>query len=83
MKRQWIDAPATRENAKLRCHEIRHVNEELQPLLAQDRGQLATQREQIARGLRAQSILTSRDYASCLYPAQPLRQLMEIPQLGK
>jgi hypothetical protein len=82
-KRQWIDTPPSRENAKLRCHEIRRVNEELQPLLAQDRGQLVAEREQIARALRAQSILASRDYAFCLYPAQPLRQLMEMPQTGK
>ncbi|MBI3838022.1 MAG: hypothetical protein HY288_08825 [Planctomycetia bacterium] len=82
-KQQWIATPASRENAKLRCHEIRRVNEELQPWLAQERGRLTYQREQIARALRAQSILTSREYAFCLYPAESLRQLMEMPQSGK
>ena len=82
-KRQLIDTPASRENAKLRCHEIRRVNDALQPWLAEERGRLTAQREQIARALRAQSILTSRNYAFCLYPAEPLRQLMEMPQTGK
>jgi hypothetical protein len=82
-KRQWIDTPPSPENAKLRCREIRRVNEELQPWLAPERERLTSQREQITRALRAQSILTSREYAFCLYPAEPLRRLMDLPQTAK
>ena len=70
------------ENAKLRCHEIRRVNEELQPWLAACARAAGRRAQANRQRLRAQSILTSREYAFCLYPAEPLRQLMEMPQVA-
>lgn len=77
-KRQWIDTPATPENARHRCHEIRRVNEELQPWLRDERDRLLADREQISGALRTEAILASREYAFCLYPAEPLRRLMNV-----
>jgi hypothetical protein len=36
------------------------------------------ERERIAAGLRAESILASREYAFCLYPAGAIRGLREL-----
>ena len=78
-KQQWIETVPTRETAKLRCREIHAVNQALQPWVAHDRERLARSRETTATALRSQGILASRDYAFCLYPAEPLRRLMELP----
>ncbi len=77
-KQQWISTPPTIENAKLRCHQIRAVNEALQPLLAEQRQRLVNEREQVALTLRAHAILASREYAFCLFPEAPLRRLMQL-----
>jgi hypothetical protein len=79
-KRQWIDTPPTRENAKQRGDQIRAVNAALQPAVAPQWQQLLDEREKIVGNLRTQSILASREYAFCLYPAEALRRLMEVPQ---
>jgi hypothetical protein len=76
-KREWIATPATPENARLRCHKIREVNAALQPWVGQARRELSARRERMASQLQAQTILGSREYAFCLYPADELRGLME------
>jgi hypothetical protein len=81
-KRHWIDTTPTRENAKLRCHKIRDVNAALQTSVAGLRRQLLDERQQSAHRMRAHAILSSRDYSFCLYPAESLRPLMEIPSRG-
>jgi hypothetical protein len=75
-KRHWIDTPQTRQNARARCHEIRRVNAALQALLEQRRSELVAERETIARLLRADHVLSSREYAFCLYPEKTLRNFM-------
>jgi hypothetical protein len=75
-KRQWIETMPTRENAKLRCHTIRALNERLQPSVANRWKQLQVEREATAGALRKQGILASREYAFCLYPTEPLRRLL-------
>ncbi|MEX0676396.1 MAG: hypothetical protein WD063_04940 [Pirellulales bacterium] len=76
-KRQWIATAPTPEHAKLRCRKIRSVNESLQPWIAETRARLLERRDQLSGLLRAQSVLASREYAFCLYPADALRALME------
>jgi hypothetical protein len=75
-KQQWIATPASPENARLRCHKIRAANAALEPWTAAARRELAARREQIAAALRARTIVGSREYAFCLYPAGDLRALM-------
>jgi hypothetical protein len=76
-KRRWIDTQPSRENAKLRGDAIRAVNEALQASVAARRAQLSAERQRITSNLRTQSILASREYAFCLYPADALRRFME------
>lgn len=75
-KREWIATAPTAENARLRCHKIRGINEALQPRLAEARDQLLQRRERMAGVLRAQAILNSREYAFCLYPPAALKELL-------
>ena len=75
-KRKWIATVPTAENARLRCHKIRGVNESLQPWIAETRSRLLGERERIAGPLRGQSMLASREHAFCLYPADELKALM-------
>ena len=77
-KRGWIDTQATIENAKQRCRAIRQTNESLQPFVADARQRLLTEREQLTQVLGAQTLLASREYAFCLYPAEALRALMDV-----
>ncbi len=76
-KRQWIDTPRTYENARLRHQAIHSANEGLQGAVAERRAQLLDERSRIAGNQRTQSILASREYAFCLYPAEELRQFMQ------
>lgn len=77
-KRQWISTEPTPENARLRCRNIRAVNEQMQPYLDAARRQLQSERASIETSLRASAILASREYAFCLYPEETLRQLMGV-----
>jgi hypothetical protein len=81
-KRQWIDTAPTRENAKLRCGKIQEANERLQPWVSDQWRRSLDQRDEIAGALRADAILTSREYAFCLYPPEPLKRLMELPPVA-
>ncbi len=76
-KRQWVETAPTESNAKLRGDHIRTANAGLQPIVAPIRQSLLAQRELLADTLRAQSILASREYAFCLYPAEALQALMK------
>ena len=76
-KRVWIGTTATPENARLRCREIRRINEALQPSIEGARRRLVDERHEATNMLRARAVLASRDYAFCLYPAAALQSLME------
>ncbi|MEX2111645.1 MAG: hypothetical protein WD845_00580 [Pirellulales bacterium] len=77
-KRQWIATEPTPQTARLRCRNIRAANEQMQAYLGDQRRQLIHQRAVIEAGLRNKAILSSRDYAFCLYPEAALRQLMGV-----
>ncbi len=73
-KTQLVGEPATVENARRRCHEIRRANQALQTWLVRDRQQLESQRDQMGRQLRAAATLGWREYGFCLYPTETLRE---------
>jgi hypothetical protein len=79
-KRKWIAVLPTRENARQRCRAIHEANERLQPWVADRWKQLLEQRDHVADVLRAQAVLNSREYAFCLYPADSLQALMDLPR---
>jgi len=72
-KRRWIATPQTRQNARTRCREIRRVNAALQALVEGRRQDLLRRRAVTAAALGAESILSWREYAFCLYPERFLR----------
>lgn len=75
-KRQWIATPQTRENSRLRCQAIRQANQDLQPCVERLRTQLLAERERLQAGSRAEAVLSSREYAFCLYPVGTLEKLI-------
>ena len=75
-KERWISAPATRETARERCRALRQANEALQPFLTAQRGELLARRDDYARRLRAEAVLSWREYAFCLYPEPVLREFL-------
>jgi hypothetical protein len=74
LKARWLATEQTRENARERCHAIRAANEALQAWTEPRRRELLRQRQEALRKSRASSVLTSREYAFCLYPADTLRK---------
>ena len=81
-KQAAIALHKTPENAAERHAAIDRANRELQPLLAADRKALELQLAELEKRLRAASLLDSREYAFCLYPAEWLRaQLSGLAQV--
>jgi hypothetical protein len=77
-KQLWIDTPATRDNAKVRCQAIRKINEQLQPPLADIRRNLIERRERAIEQERIKKFLQWREYGFCLYPEDALREFFEM-----
>lgn len=75
-KQRWIATPATRETARERCRSIRQANEALQPYLADRRRELLARRDDYARRLPAEAVLSWREYAFPLYPERLLREFL-------
>jgi hypothetical protein len=76
-KRRWIETKQTRENARRRFREFRRINRAIQPWVASQRADLRLEREETVNALRAEEILSSREYAFCLFPEETLRGFME------
>jgi hypothetical protein len=76
-KQRWIETPETRDSARQRCQAIRHINAALQPQLEDRRRRLIERHAEVAKSLRAESVLARREYAFCLYPEQTLRGFVE------
>ncbi len=75
-KRQWIATTPTPSNARLRCRNIRAANEQMQQYLDEQRHGLLAERASAEAALRNNALLSSREYAFCLYPEASLRRLM-------
>jgi hypothetical protein len=76
-KVRWVQTPQTSQNARLRCRTIRRINRALQPWVQSQRGRLLRLREQADRGLRAEEILSGREYAFCLFPEKTIRGFLQ------
>ncbi len=76
LKSRWLATEQTRENARERCHAIRAANEALQAWVEPRRRELVRDRLEAVREQRNLSVLTSREYAFCLYPADSLRDFL-------
>lgn len=74
-KRRWVSSPLTPENARQRHLALRGANESLQPWVAGLRAKLVSEREQLVELARADEVLSSREYAFCLFPERSLRAL--------
>lgn len=61
---------------RMRHRAITAINERLQPFLEVPRRQRAQLREQLVERLRQKSVLSSREYAFCLYPADTLHDFL-------
>lgn len=73
-KRHWIRTPQTFENAATRFHEFHRINDALQAWVADERQRLRDRRQQLTTSLKHESILSSREYAFCLFPEEMLRR---------
>lgn len=86
-KWRWIRTAPTPQNFRQRFLEIRHINQALQPYADADRQRLLDQRHRVAQALRAEGILSSREYSFCLFPEETLREflaaLLPFPAEGR
>lgn len=75
-KRRRIREPFAPSAARERCRAIRRANDELQPWVAERRSAALARAASVARQLRADAILSSREYGFCLYPEKNLREFL-------
>src|SRR5690606_28951352 len=79
-KRQWLAATKTPANAAERHRGIASVNQALQPYVAEVRRSIEKRLVAASEQTRAQRVLNSREYASCLFPREVLeRFLLDFP----
>jgi hypothetical protein len=83
-KSRWINTPPGPENARIRWLEIRRINGELQPWVADQREQLLREQDQLSRAFAAEKVLAWREYAFCLFPESTLREFLRaiLPPAG-
>ncbi len=75
-KRRWINAAVEPREGRRRCRAIREANEQLQPYLAERRGELVARGDTLSAQLRAEAVLSSREYGFCLFPEDSLRTFL-------
>ena len=76
-KTRWIRTPQTPENAATRYREIRRINRELQPWIEHRRKELLEKLSRTTKSTRAETILSWREYAFCLFPERSLRNFFD------
>jgi hypothetical protein len=72
-KARWIDTPQTPQNARSRCRTIRQINRRLQPFVTDERERLTALMTDTSAALRAEAVLSWREYAFCFYPGKTCR----------
>ena len=75
-KRHWIDTHPTVTLARRRCHEIRAVNERLQPFVDDLRHATLSRVGPLAGQMKARKVLQSREHPWCFFPEKPLRTFL-------
>ena len=79
-KRRWLAAAKTPANAAERHREIAAANQSLQPYVADVRRSVERQLAVASEQTRANRVLNSREYASCLFPRELLEEfLLDFP----
>jgi hypothetical protein len=79
-KRRWLAAAKTPANAAERHREIAAANQALQPFVAGVRESVERQLAAASERTRANRVLNSREYASCLFPRELLEEfLLDFP----
>jgi hypothetical protein len=76
-KKKWIATKQTPENARERFREFRRINRAMQPWVASQRANLQSERKETVSTLQAEQVISSREYAFCLFPEETLRSFME------
>jgi hypothetical protein len=78
-KRRWIARQALPHERRARHAAVERINRALSELLRDRRAQLVDERNELRSLWRKQTILNSREYAFCLFPAETLRtRLLEL-----
>jgi len=75
-KTRWIEMPSTPDSARTRYEEIRRINVALSTYVAPLREGLLEERRRATRAVRAEAVLTGREYAFCLFPEKTLREFL-------
>jgi hypothetical protein len=75
-KARWIATPQTRDNARQRCRTIRAANESLSRWTRGGHAELLSRRDALLAQERAAAILSSREFAFCLFPPETLRNFL-------
>jgi hypothetical protein len=77
MKRRWIEASKTPQNARERHVAIAIANEALQPYLADRIRAIKDRCAELQQRKRASTILKSREYSFCLFPRAHFEKLLK------
>jgi len=75
-KARWIRTPPTPQNARVRFCEIRRINEALGRWVAPVRERLLDERRRTVEALKAEAVLSARDYGFCLFPEKTLQEFL-------
>lgn len=75
-KRRWVMTPQTAENARRRYLEIRRSNEALRGWVSDVVRRLQDELQETRVALRGESILSSREYPFCFFPAAILQDYL-------
>jgi hypothetical protein len=79
-KRRWLAMAKTPANAAERHREIAAANRGMQPYVAGARESIERRLAAVSERTRANRVLNSREYASCLFPRKLLEQfLLDFP----
>lgn len=76
-KRRWVELPKTLSNAAERHRAITKANRDLGEFLSRERERLLQAISDAEEQARGAAILSSREYAFCLYPESHLREFFE------
>lgn len=80
-KRRWVETPKTPNNAAERHRAITEANRELGEFLSRERERLEQELEEAEDRTRDAAILSSREFAFCLYPESYLREFFASQML--
>ena len=75
-KQRWISTELPRGRRRPRHDGIAAANQALQAWLADQRGVMRHQRDQLRSKLRNEKLLGSREFSLCLFPARTLRPVL-------